>query len=191
MQSNQIKFIQLNRYIHIYRVGGLNNWLQSEKDLITEESKGPTKEGLCNFNTTSELINEGFHSLMMDLTLKYYVVGENQWDMGNHTFDPRPMIYYQTKENFTSLFHNHYDHTTITATTYIDPLDKEHGGGLELFFHDKYRPIIYPEPDCIYVFPSWVLHRPLPHSIDVPRLCINWGFNCSVRPIHKLTGDRW
>ena len=48
-----------------------------------------------------------------------------------------------------------------------------------------------PEPDYIYFFPSWVLHRPLPQNTDKDRICINWGIESSKRPIHKITGDRW
>jgi len=182
-----IKFSRFHRYIHIYHLEGLNNWLQSEKNLLIKESKNDKISGeVVNYRTTSELINHGFNSLLTDIALQYYHVGSNvDWS------EVAPMVYYQTKEEGVNKFHHHYFSSTITATTYIDPMDKEHGGGLELFLHDTFRPIIYPEPDCIYFFPSWVLHKPLPHFIDTPRLCINWGLDCLLRPIHKLTGDKW
>ena len=50
---------------------------------------------------------------------------------------------------------------------------------------------IFPEKDVIYTFPSWLNHKPLPQTTDTPRYSINWGYNCNLRPIHKLTGDRW
>ena len=181
-----VKFHPFHHYIHIYRVEGLNNWLQSEKNLLIEESKKDKDEGVANYFTNSELINNDLNSLIIDIALQYYHVG-NKFDW----MDTLPMIYHQTREEGVSVFHHHYLMSTITATTYIDPIDKEHGGGLELFLHDTHQHIIHPEPDCIYFFPSWVFHRVLPQSIDIPRLCINWGLNCSVRPIHKLTADRW
>ena len=185
--KNSIKFHRFNSYIHIYRLEGLNNWLRSEKELLIEESKKEKGEDIVNYFTTSELINNSLNPLITNVALQYYHVG-SKYDW---VVDTPPMVYYQTKEEGVDRFHHHYFTSTITATTYIDPMDKEHGGGLEFFFHDMFRPVIHPEPDCIYFFPAWVLHRPLPHSIDIPRLCINWGLNCSVRPIHKLTGDRW
>ena len=185
-----IKFRRSHPYIHMYHVKGLNNWLRSEKELLIEENKKPKpKEGVENYYTSSKLINEELHSLLVNITLRYYFVG-NDYDR-SFNYGPTPMVYCQTREEWASIFHNHYKSDTITATTYIDPIDQEHGGGLELFIHEKSRPIIYPEPNHVYFFPAWILHRPLPQSIDTPRLCINWGFNCSVRPIHKLTGDRW
>jgi hypothetical protein len=65
------------------------------------------------------------------------------------------------------------------------------GGGIEFFFHQNHLITILPEPNHIYFFPSWVLHRPLPQNTDKDRICINWGVESSKRPIHKLTGDRW
>jgi hypothetical protein len=85
----------------------------------------------------------------------------------------------------------HYTTSTIASTTYINPLEKDEGGGIEFFFHQNHLITILPEPNHIYFFPSWVLHRPLPQNTDKDRICINWGVESSKRPIHKLTGDRW
>ena len=101
------------------------------------------------------------------------------------------MIYYQDKETFQSVFHNHYDDLTLTATTYIDPLDSDEGGEIQFYSHQHNIISISPEIDCIYFFPGWLLHRPLPQNTNKKRICINWGVDCNNRPIHKLTGDRW
>jgi hypothetical protein len=93
--------------------------------------------------------------------------------------------------NGTSVFHNHYEFGSITATLYLDPPKEEEGGGLELFFHEHEKVIVNPRKDYIYFVPSWVLHRPLPQTTNKIRHCLNWGYECSKRPIHKLTRDRW
>ena len=50
---------------------------------------------------------------------------------------------------------------------------------------------IKPKKDVIYAFPSWLVHAPLPQTIETPRISLNWGYDSSNRPIHKLSGDRW
>ena len=74
---------------------------------------------------------------------------------------------------------------------YLNPPLPNEGGGLEFYFHDDGREIIYPNKDEIYFFPSWVLHKPLPQTSNKVRYCLNWGYDCSNRPIHKLTNTRW
>tara|TARA_R110000803_G_scaffold181432_1_gene243821 strand:- start:41 stop:547 length:507 start_codon:yes stop_codon:yes gene_type:complete len=168
-------------------VNGLNDILSKQFEFLINEvnsfEEGWNKESL-NFYTENEIINQDLVSLLYKIVENNYLI-DTPWTHSN------PMIYWQNKETYQSLYHNHYKTSTITCTTYINPLEKNEGGGIEFLFHQKQIITITPEPNYIYFFPSWALHRPLPQNIDKNRICINWGIESSKRPIHKLTGDRW
>ena len=117
----------------------------------------------------------------------YYVLSET-WE------DKVVGIYVQDPKHSRPIRHNHSKDGVLTATFYIDPIEnEEEGGGLEFYLgsgeHDSFT--IYPKKDVIYIFPAWALHSPLPQTREQPRICLNWGYDCAQRPIHKLTGDRW
>jgi len=189
-KKNKITFTQYNSYIHIYHVEGLNNMLSSQKDYIVNEFNILSKIGggfpkfQYNFRTQNKVINKNLTSLFKKIINTYYLI-----DISLKYI--HPMIYYQDKEKFKSIFHNHYNDLTLAATTYIDPLNKGEGGELQFYAHENEIISISPEIDCIYFFPGWMLHRPLPQNTNKKRICINWGVDCNNRPIHKLTGDRW
>ena len=185
---NNIKFKRIHTYIHAYTLSGLSNFLSSyEKELNgiyfkSKENRGKDdvyNESILNPNLIKPLTN-----ILLHIVDKFYMVDKN-WE--NKGF----MLYSQSSQDNESIFHHHQNDSSIVSTMYLNIPRVGDEGGLEFFFNSEDRKIIYPEEDDIYFFPSWSLHRPLAHKGDKIRHCINWGYNCSKRPIHKLTGDRW
>jgi len=185
---NNIKFIKLHNYIHSYEVEGLDKFLslyEKEFDLTysnfeSRRNVGKTfNEYILNPNITIPLNN-----LLLSIIDRFYIVDE-AWE--NKDF----MLYSQTDKDNKPIFHNHYNVFSIASTMYLNAPNKEEGGGLEFFFNEGDKPIIQPRKDVIFFFPAWSLHRPLAHKGEKIRHCINWGYECSKRPIHKLTGDKW
>lgn len=91
-------------------------------------------------------------------------------------------LYCQNNEHFASKAHTHINTSTINAVTYIDiPSD---GGALELdIMHETLQ--LKPDPDKIYFFPYWVVHKPLPQKDKQWRICINLEFFDECRPLRK------
>ena len=181
-------FHQIQEWLHAYYVEGLNDMLSPlTPSLINEfkEEEIDFKTKPNNFPIKEPVIYEKLVPMFFSIVDYFYLVDKNPWLIND------PMLYYQDNENFASVFHQHYDLSQITAVTYIDPPKKEDGGGIEFFYHDNMKVTLHPLPNYIYYFPSWLLHRPLPQTTSKPRLCINWCYEGSTRPIHKKTGDRW
>lgn len=89
--------------------------------------------------------------------------------------------------------HNHVSTTTIVGVFYINPPKINEGGELILHTSSVYSDYIkiIPQPNKLYLFPSWVYHHVSPQINPTPRYSLNWGYNSVLRPIHKLTGDLW
>jgi hypothetical protein len=99
----------------------------------------------------------------------------------------RAWIYCQNDEHFASERHTHISTSTINAVTYIDIPEK--GGALELDIMGNVVEL-YPDPNKIYFFPYWVVHRPLPQKDKRWRICINLEFYDNNRALRK-NGVRW
>jgi hypothetical protein len=82
---------------------------------------------------------------------------------------------------------------TICGVMYLDL--PRIGGEIEFIEYPdrgENNPIkIKPQEDKIYLFPSWLYHRPLPHISPITRICINFGYVSNSRPILKNYGIRW
>ena len=74
---------------------------------------------------------------------------------------------------------------------YIDPPLENEGGEIQFYLEGNNQPKILPQKNCVYFFPSWLMHRPLPQTSPQNRMCLNWSYTSSNRPLHKLTGDIW
>jgi len=108
----------------------------------------------------------------------------------------RPFIYVQNNKETLNDWHNHIITSTLSATCYLDT-PKEGG---ELVFID---PLILseniedtyfkikPEENKLYVFPSWIMHKPLPQKDEKYRVCINLEWYCKQRPISKTSYKVW
>jgi len=94
--------------------------------------------------------------------------------------------YVQTKDEYASVWHNHIHASSLAATFYLE-IPKE-GGEIEFCDH-RYggNTILKPKLNKLYIFPSWMFHRPLPHyDEDVVRVCVNLDYDCLERPKPKL-----
>lgn len=189
MNLNNIEFWAFNPYIHFYRYNGLHDILKSifPIDYYTQEHNDSKerrrKELVANF----ELSPNEFPPLVDILN---NIINEYYW-IGKPISMSKVAVYYQTNLDNKSILHSHIHDSSITATTYIDPPEEGEGGELQLYTPTEGKINIQPSKDVIYFFPSWLLHRPLPQTRKEPRICLNLGFNTNIRPMHKLTADRW
>ena len=182
-----IEFTRFNVYLHAYKVDGLHNFLSNHrKEFINIYEEFNKKEftGIFNEQIYNPQIITPLTNLLYRIVNEFYYVDKNWRDM-------TPMLYAQTNKDNTSIFHNHYEESSITSTLYLDPTNPDEGGELEFYLREENNPKVFPVKDYIYFFPSWVLHKPLPQTRSTPRFCINWGYECLKRPIHKLTADKW
>ena len=186
------KFYQYDRIVHSYYVNGFHDYLSQYKQRILkifwQEQENVLKERRFNV----PLIGKEWDKLTFELNdflkgeiiKKYYVAGETWNDSGISA-------YVQIKGNSNNVFHHHHA-DSITATMYIDPIEDERdGGALVIKNYPAGDLYLYPSKNQIFLFPGWAYHTPAPQNREKPRICINWGFVCKNRVIHKLTGDKW
>lgn len=186
-KNSKIQFSWVHKYVHSYHVEGLHDRLSKYKSELTKEFLEKYKElavlGINNVTTRIKEFEDEFAPLLYHIVNKYYLVDEayNHISFGT---------YIQDKDRQMNYFHHHWEQTTMSSTMYIDPLKSDEGGGLQFRIGEEIINVL-PEKDYIYFFPSWLQHRPAPQTVKSPRICMNWGYNCNLRPIHKISGDRW
>ena len=82
---------------------------------------------------------------------------------------------------------------TICGVMYLDI--PEEGGEIEFIHYpdngEDNAIKIKPQEDKVYLFPSWLYHRPLSHTSNISRLCINFGYVSDSRPILRNIGILW
>ena len=182
-----IEFYKKAPFIHWYKVEGFHDNLSQFKEEITtgfhEEKKERWGKGLWNVS-----LSKG-GAFEYSTNIFYYIIN-NYYFVTKPFFNSNIQVYIQDNKEGRSIPHSHETTSTITATTYLDPPEEGEGGELELSYNEQ-KMRIQPKKDIIYFFPSWLTHRPLPQTREKPRVCLNWGYDCEIRPIHKLTGDRW
>jgi len=179
------QFILISDYFHAYEIPGLHDdLLKYKEEMINKYNSTPLSPNTFNMYFDNVEFDMKYQTLFINITHKYYVV-DNNWNKNGFG------IYLQDNKINTSAFHTHIDKNTITAVTYIDPPIANEGGGLEIFDPQRGFVVIQPVKDRIYFFPSWMIHRPIAQSSNIPRISINWGYRCSLRPVHKLTGNIW
>ena len=185
LDFNNISFKKIDSFIHAYHIPFLHDYLLSfkeewirifEKKIIEKKKKNQLGNILIN--------NEKIDNIFTQILYNYYLI-DKTWVIDN------PFgIYIQDKDSSVSAYHNHTPNT-IASTMYINPPLENEGGEIQFYLHEIYQPKILPQRDYIYFFPAWLMHRPLPQTTNQKRICINWSYNSSKRPTHKLTGDRW
>tara|TARA_R110000803_G_scaffold210430_2_gene282177 strand:+ start:812 stop:1375 length:564 start_codon:yes stop_codon:yes gene_type:complete len=184
-----VRFRKLHNYIHSYEIKGLDEFLRTyeeEFNLIYYKFEKLRDRGIKGFNDSilNPNIVKPLREIQESIVDKFYIVDKN-WE--DYSF----MLYSQTESDNKKVYHNHQKSFSIASTMYLNAPNREDGGELQFFFGEQDEPIIHPIKDTIYFFPGWSLHRPLAHKGKNIRHCINWGYQCSNNPIHKLTGDRW
>ena len=92
-------------------------------------------------------------------------------------------IYLQNNEHSANLWHDHVLTSTINGVIYFN-LPKS-GGGFEFNYQGDISQLM-PQEGKIYLFPYWLLHRPLPQEDEDYRFCINLEYLCQARPMHNI-----
>jgi len=180
---------KISDLIHEYEFP-YHDYLKSNKDyLIKLFEKDRRKRNLKHQANVPLDVNDPVCVFLYPKLIQ--IVVENYF-VSNY-FQPVPLsIYMQTKEDSINVLHNHYDNPGITGVTYLDPPHPQYGGGIKFTLQNINQTIVlHPQPNKLYLFPSWLYHCPLPQTTSTPRISLNWSYVSSTFPIHKISGDRW
>jgi hypothetical protein len=183
--EKDVKFGWVNKYVHSYYVPGLHDKLKEYQGIFDREfNHGKREEHAANAYILNENFDNDFQYLFWKIIDHFYMV-DPPWRKSNFG------VYKQSKDENVSVYHNHITTSIINAVTYLNPPKTGEGGGLSIWDppYDEFE--LQPEENVVYTFPGWILHKPLPQSVDTPRYSINWGVDSNKRPIHKFTGERW
>lgn len=175
-------------FIHQYYVTNLHNSLLKYKEEIFGNFLDKEKEhiypGQANIEVKSKIVRDIVISVNSYIADQFYYLKDSFYR------NAKIGAYIQNDKNSTSDFHTHWQ-GTLVSTLYLDPPNEGEGGEFEIVLPPRPSVKIQPKKDYIYFIPGWLLHRPLPQTSNVPRVCINWIEHSMARPIHKLTGQRW
>lgn len=144
-------------------------------------------EGYPQFDGTSTRFEND--RIKTHLGMAYYKVLNQLFD--NLGEPMRPFLvwnYVQNNQFYQSNYHEHLDTATINSTMYLDEIQE--GGELSIFVHNKEQ-IIKVQPNKLYIFPSWLLHKPLPQKDSNWRVCINLEHLSNTRVYSKHTECFW
>lgn len=181
---DKIEFRPISEEFHTYYIPGLHDFLLPYKQLAIEaffyNKEERWKTGMYNAETPKGEVKRVLGGLNEKILNEYYEV-EGPFNFGGLG------ISYQDNEIYNSSFHSHW-RASLVSTTYIDPPEKE---SFEIWNPPAAPRKIKVLKDTIHMMPNWLLHRPLPQEVELPRICFNWTFVTHNRPINKLTGDRW
>ena len=186
MPNSRVNFKRIEKYIHLYYVEGLHDWLTPYKSRLNDlfwEWKNKKEDGNANYFIEDSFLQSNLQDLFFKITQKYYHIENNDKKL------QKIGIYYQDNKEYFAKYHNHYDISDINCVTYLDP--PLEGGELQLYLHENNQIKIPIRKNLIYFFPGWMMHKPLPQESTTSRLCFNWGCRSNIPIIHKLTGDRW
>tara|TARA_R110000803_G_C11826579_1_gene302689 strand:- start:81 stop:623 length:543 start_codon:yes stop_codon:yes gene_type:complete len=178
------EFIYISDYMHGYRIQGLHDNLIQYKEIMIEQYKNfPPHSNAANIMFQNIEFQKTYNNLLLNIVNQNYLVDQN-W------IDGKFGIFLQDDTTRLLERHNHIKTHTLNAVFYIDPPSPGEGGDLEYWGNLDFN-TLHPEKDVIYFFPAWMIHRPLPQISKIPRIAINWGYRCTQRPIHKITGTVW
>jgi len=118
---------------------------------------------------------------------KYLNVIHSLFDVSEQLNEIKIWTYIQDAIRSNNYWHNHLTTSTVNSVYYIDP--PNNGGELEIHFFDN---ICIPiKKDTLYLFPSWMEHRPLPQQDEKIRISINIEYMCRSRPVMKIGNVMW
>lgn len=177
---------EINRWVHSYEFK-YSDFLGNNLDLIIEDywdgKKEIAKDSPIRLDFVNDFINENLNKIIQD----NYYAGKNLANSPTNLYVQLP----NAPKEEQSFYHNH-THTVgnIIGVFYLNI--PEEGGEFSVWNppildHFQFK----PEIDRVYFFPIWLMHKALPHSGDKVRVCFNWAYNGDIRPIHKLTGNKW
>ena len=175
----------INKYIHSYKFN-YSSFLQNYISEIIDK-----------YSTRN--VHDDFDLVLENKEIENYIfpklnkIVEDNYHVGKNYGETRISVYVQEPSNEEpkeEFFHNHV-HTcgSINGVFYLN-IPKE-GGGIQFFNPPWVDLTIQPQIDTLYLFPYWIMHRPLPHKEDIIRISFNWTYGGIERPIYKLTGELW
>jgi hypothetical protein len=181
--------IPIHKYLHEHDFESSAFLRENKSHLIKMHEKhiSNLKDGTNDMSLIGTPLNKYFNQKVKNLIEEYYIVEKSSY---NAIFN----VYIQTPKFSANHYHNHI-HTpqTICGVMYLDV--PQEGGEIEFIHYPNFTPDnpikIKPQEDKLYLFPSWLYHRPLPSSSSTPRICINIGYITSSRPITKNYGFIW
>ena len=103
-------------------------------------------------------------------------------------------IYVQDNKNYNSAWHCHLRgqpnllDPSIVGCLYIDPPPTP---SFEFAVTPELVQQIAVEKNKLYIFPSWLQHRPIPQDDPTTRISICWGVMSKNRPIYKQSNIIW
>lgn len=190
LQLENIKLEKVDNYFHRYYAPGLSKVLKPyKKELVdayysNNRQKEMEDKELRNYICAVEEVNITVEKVNTYIVEKYYIAG-------NSFNDTRGVgIYVQNNESPETNPHMHLG-ASIISTMYLDPPKETNEGSLAVQLY-PYPPIIEEvREDYVYFMPNWVIHASTPQTSPIYRVCLNWSYDCEMRVINKLTGDRW
>ena len=185
----RVEFKKFDTYVHVYKLKGLHNSLLEYEEELSAQAISHNKDfpmsDSANFSLQNQELQNILNNSFLSIAKKHYILGST------YSLQENIGVYYQTKTQSRNYYHNHISTSSLTAVTYLNPPKEGEGGEISFYLHENHILNILPQPDLIYFFPSWLLHKPLPQTNNSPRICFNWGYSGYKNPIHKLTGDKW
>ena len=186
MIFNKVIFNPINSTFHTYYVEGLHDYLLSFNDLATNTFLNKKEErfrlGKYNAPTPEGELKNNLLNLYNKILNDFYYIG----DLSKSYFGGLG-ISYQDDKLSNSTFHNHWK-ASLVSTVYINPPETP---SFEIWNPPQDPIHITLQKNTLYFLPNWMLHRATPQQTKTPRICFNWTYITQLRPIHKLTGDRW
>ena len=188
LDLNNIGFFQLTKYLHSYHISGLHDILNQYKEELSKDFKEwyqieYHKTNLSNIELKNPILKELVNQINFKIIKEFYIIDDP------YSHSP-PGIYYQDNKIFTSEYHIH-ENVNIVSTMYIDPPNEGEGGEFNSWVPPYEPTILQPKKDFVYFVPGWVIHKPLPQTTNIPRICINWTYVSNYKPVHKISGARW
>lgn len=180
----------LNDYVHQYDLNYVDILDPIKEEILQTYYNYKRQNNEHKTDFLFDMESKGFKEVNFKLNKlieKNYFVGEKLHPGGI-------AVYIQDNKNNTSILHNHISEmSTIGGVFYLNIPQK----GGEILFRDLENNqwgdelIIKPELNKVYVFPYWLPHAPLPQQDETPRICFNWRYGTTQRPIHKYYLIKW
>tara|TARA_R110002012_G_scaffold269511_1_gene453622 strand:- start:162 stop:704 length:543 start_codon:yes stop_codon:yes gene_type:complete len=161
----------------------LNNNYQN---LIQYYSKNKIEE-LNDIELIDTPINDFFDPKIKKLLHDTFIIDNHNWDMKYN-------VYVQDNTTTKYNWHNHVHAPESICGVFYTKIPKE-GGELQIMHPPHFKidePLTFkPQLNKIYLFPSWLYHKPTPQKDKEKRICINIGYASHSRPIVKNFGYIW
>ena len=100
-------------------------------------------------------------------------------------------IYIQTEEKYRSVLHSHAlnaSNPKICSTLYNNVPEE---GGEFCFLYEGEEVSIKPRSNTLYIFNSFLYHKPMPHKGKETRICINTDFFTDSKSLFKEFDHYW